>query len=189
METLKQLCKKHYKNGWPDKDTTHSYLEIYEDILAPYRFSAKNILEVGLMSGESLRMWVDYFKGTVYGMDCDIKPIAGLADLTQAISDGLNVIIGDASNPFDIAKHFLGVKFDVVVEDANHNIQQQLDIYKNINPYLNKGAIYIIEDVQGIDKDRELFENIDPEKEVEIIDRRGVKNRYDDVLVIIKDKP
>lgn len=186
MKTLLQIYNEHKRGDWPDKNSTHSYLTVYEELLEPYRNTAKNVLEIGLMSGESLCMWAEYFSGTVYGMDCDVKPINGLADLTKAIEDGYNIVIGDAASPFDIAKNFVGMKFDVVIEDANHDIQQQLDIYQNLKPYLNKGAIYIIEDVQDIDATKELFEKIDPEKSVEILDRRHIKQRYDDVLIIIK---
>ena len=186
MKTLKEICEKHKVGGWPDKGDVHSYIDVYEDILAPYRNTAKNVLEIGLMSGESLRMWTEYFDGTVYGIDVTVKPIDGLADLTSAIADGLNVKIGDASNKDDIKKHFAGIKFDVVIEDANHDIEQQLQIYKVLRPYMSSGSIYIIEDVQDIDATRSLFESMDDKKSVEILDRRGVKNRYDDVLIVIK---
>jgi len=185
--SLLEIYNKHKVGDWPDKGSVHSYIEVYEEILAQYRHTAKNILEIGLMSGESLRMWDEYFDGNVYGMDCDIKPINGLADLTKAIEEGMNVCIGDAASPFDITKHFVGIKFDVVIEDANHDIQQQLDIFENLKPYLNKGAIYIIEDIQDIDKDIHLFRTIDDYRAAEIVDRRHIKGRYDDVLIIIKD--
>jgi hypothetical protein len=188
MKTLQELYEKHKRGDWPDKGSVHSYIEVYEELLAPYRATARNGLEIGLMSGESLRMWTDYFAFSMYGMDCDIKPIGGMADLTEAMLEGYKVVIGDATSPFDVAKHFVGMKFDVVIEDANHDVQQQLDIYNNLKSYLSKGSIYIIEDVQEIDATRELFENIDPEKKVTILDRRHIKNRYDDVLVIIQDK-
>jgi cephalosporin hydroxylase len=186
MKTLKELCSKYKIGGWPDKGDVHSYLEIYETLLAPYRDTAKNVIEIGLMSGESLRMWTEYFsKSTVYGMDITVKPIDGLADLTDAISEGYNIKIGDAANPKDIKKYFKDIKFDVVIEDANHNIEQQLEIYRTLKPYLNAGSIYIIEDIQDIDSTRELFLNLDPNKNIQILDRRHIKNRYDDVLIII----
>ena len=51
MKTLLEIYNKFYdpKTGWPDRNTTHSYIEVYEEILAPYRKKAKNILEIGLM--------------------------------------------------------------------------------------------------------------------------------------------
>lgn len=178
--TLLEVYNKHKKGDWPDKGSVHSYIEVYEEILAPYRNTAKNILEIGLMSGESLRMWAEYFTGTVYGVDCSIKPIDGLADLTQTIKDGYNVLIGDAADPFFIEDCFKEIKFDVVIEDANHDIEQQLHIYKTLKPYLNSDSIYIIEDVQDIDQHIGWFEQMGGG----VIDRRHVKNRYDDVLVI-----
>lgn len=182
MTTLKQLCEKYKVGDWPDKDSVHSYVDRYDQLLAPYRTTAKNILEIGLMSGESLRMWSEYFKGKVYGMDCSLTPIDGLADLRPAIREGYNICIGDASNPADLNKYFYKVKFDVVVEDANHDLRQQVQIYKALKKYMAPGSIYIIEDVQSIDDSRKVFEDMGGE----VIDLRSVKGRYDDCLIVFK---
>lgn len=187
--TLSEIYNKHKVGEWPDKGSIHSYIEVYEEILASYRNTAKNILEIGLMSGESLRMWTEYFDGNVSGIDCDIKPINGLADLTQAINDGLKVYIGDAEREDDIKLFFEGIKFDVIIEDATHHVEQQVKIYNTLKSYLNKGAVYIIEDIQDINETKFIFEEyLDKEKQITILDRRHIKNRYDDVLVIITDK-
>lgn len=187
--TLQEIYLKHKKEDWPDKGSSHSYIEVYEEILAPYRHTAKNILEIGLMSGESLRMWEEYFDGNVYGMDCSETPIDGLADLRPIIAEGTHrIAIGDAANPIDVKMYFDGLKFDVVIEDANHQLQQQLDIYKALKSYLNENAIYIIEDIQNIDKDRKVFEDMDESMQVSIIDRRCIKNRYDDCLVVLNSR-
>ncbi len=181
--TLTEICSKHKKGDWPDKGSVHSYLEVYEKLFEPiYRLEANNILEIGLMSGESLRMWTEYFAGTVYGMDCDIKPHGGLADLTQAMADGLNVCIGDATNDYHLRIHFEGIKFDVVIEDAGHDFDQQLAIFEAMKPYMAWNSIYIIEDIQNIDRDRKAFEQMGGQ----VIDRRHIQGRYDDVLVIFR---
>lgn len=184
--TLQQLYDKHKRGDWPDKGSVHSYIDVYESILATYRKTANNILEIGLMSGESLRMWNEYFDGDVYGIDCDIKPVGGMADLTEAIAEGLRIVIGDATSPKDIEKYFGGLKFDVIIEDAQHDLPQQLAIYHNLKNYLSPTGIYVIEDVQDIDFSRKAFEMIDPNKTVEILDRRHIKGRYDDVMIVIK---
>lgn len=187
--TLKEIFAKHQRGDWPDKGTVHSYLDIYEVIMEPYRYDSKNVLEIGLMSGESLRSWTEYFPNSnVYGIDCDLKPINGMADLTEAIHEGYKICLGDASNPTDVEKHFKGIKFDVIIEDGPHNIESQLKMYEVFKPYLAKGALYVVEDVQNIESTFHLFKNIDPDKEVSIIDLRHIKGRYDDILVIIKDK-
>lgn len=184
--TLHELYNKYKVGAWPDKGSDHSYIDFYAELFAPVRQSAKNILEIGLMSGESLRMWVDYFSGDVYGMDCDITPVGGAADLTEAITQGYRIVIGDATNAETVKKFFGELKFDVIIEDAGHGIEQQLEIYKVFKPYMADGGIYVIEDVQDIDSSKDIFTAIDPEKKIQIIDRRNIKGRYDDVLVVIR---
>ncbi len=188
--TLQEIYEDLKAKGFEaDKGSIHSYLPVYEEILSPYRETAKNILEIGVFQGNSLRIWQQYFNGTVYGVDCDIKPHGGLADLTDMIELGcFNIAIFDATNP-ELVKHFFGnIKFDVIVEDASHHIEQQVELYNAYKDYLSPNGIYIIEDIQDLDKDRNIFENLDNSKEITILDRRNIKNRYDDVLVIIKSK-
>ena len=180
MKTLQQIWDESPIRS--DKGDVHSYLPVYEELLAPYRTKAKNILEIGLFNGASLVMWEQYFTGKVFGVDSDVKPHGGMADLTPMIEAGKhNILILNAESPDELYKYFNGVKFDVVIEDAAHNIEQQLKIYHNMKPYLNEGAIYIIEDVQSIDDTRHLFW-----PGGEVIDRRKINGRYDDVLVIFK---
>lgn len=169
-----------------DKGDVHSYLPVYEELLAPYRHTAENVLEIGLFNGASMRLWERYFtKAKIYGIDCDEQPHGGLADLRPMIAERThNIAIGDAEDKSDIEKFYKDIKFDVIIEDAGHHVEQQLKIYVTLKPYLNKGGIYIIEDVQDIDKTFNWFVNLDGE----IVDRRHVKNRYDDVLVIIRNK-
>ena len=45
-----------------DKNTTHSYLPLYEYLLNPIKDSAKSVLEVGVSKGGSIKLWKDYFK-------------------------------------------------------------------------------------------------------------------------------
>ena len=172
-----------------DKGDIHSYLSVYEQILTPYRETAKNILEIGLFNGSSLLMWEKYFDGNVYGIDCSETPHAGMADLRPLINEGThNIFIFDAENSDDVLLHFAGIKFDVVIEDASHDVAQQLKLYEVFKPYMNENFLYCIEDIQQVDATRQLFKNIDAEKQVTIIDNRSIKGRYDDVMVLIKDK-
>jgi len=182
--TLQEIYNQLQSQGHEsDKGSIHSYIEVYEDILRPYRYTATNILEIGLLAGASLRMWEKYFTGTVYGIDCDIKPIGGRYDLEPIIAEGNHkIIIGNAENPEVIKQHFSGIKFDVIIEDANHSVEQQLKLYENFQPYMNKGGLYIIEDIQDVKN----FPVILTENEVRLIDLRHVKNRYDDCIIVIK---
>ena len=188
MSTLKNLFETLQQQGYEtDKGSVHSYIDVYEILLEPYRNTAKAMLEIGVFKGNSLRMWNEYFSCPVYGIDCDITPHGGMADLTEMIDSGqFNISIFDASNEALVKQHFEGKLFDVIIEDANHQLEQQVQLYHIWKKYLTTDGIYIIEDVEDIDKSRSTFENIDPEKTVIVMDRRHLKNRFDDVLIIIK---
>ena len=184
MKTLLAIWTDLKENGFEtDKNSVHSYLPVYESILAPYRETAKNILEIGLFNGASLLMWEQYFTGKVYGVDCDVKPHGGMADLTEMIEAGKhNILIFNAEDPNEVEKYFRNIKFDVIVEDAGHEINQQHNLYRIWKDYLADGGIYIIEDIQDIDKTMKSFLYLDGV----VIDLREIKNRYDDVLIVIK---
>lgn len=188
MNSLKEIWQQLKDSGkGSDKGDVHSYIDVYNNILAPYRDTAKNVLEIGVFKGHSLLMWEQYFtNATVHGIDCDEQPVGGMADLRPLIAEGHQIHIFDACDKVQIHERFKDIKFDVIVDDAQHEISQQLALYAAWKPYLAPGAIYIIEDVQNIDADREKFLSLDSEKSIEVIDLRSVKGRYDDVIIVIK---
>lgn len=191
METLVQIWERLSKDGYEtDKGSVHSYLPIYETVFAPYREAAKNVLEIGIFKGDSLRLWEEYFiNAEVHGVDCDEQPHGGMADLRPMIAEGNhNIHIIDAVKWWDYKGMFNTKWYDIIIEDAGHHVEQQLELYKVFKPALSKGGLYIIEDIQNIDETTGYFETIDQEKTITIIDNRHIKGRYDDVLVIITDK-
>ena len=167
----------------------HSYVEVYEELLAPYRRQDVVALEIGIMGGASLRMFEEYFsEGIVYGIDLNDHPM-DMADLRPMITEGTHrIVLMDATNSEAVNRNFQRVKFDVVIEDASHILEHQLTIYENFKSKLNPGAVYIIEDVDRVDEVRPIFERIDPSKTVRVMDRRHIKGRFDDVLVVITSK-
>lgn len=175
-----------------DKGDLHSYLPVYEELFAPYRESEYPILEIGLFNGASLKLWEQYFLNgkEVYGVDASETPHDGMADLRPMIEENIhNIYILDASNREQVEQTFHKFcKFSIILEDAGHDLKQQIDIYNIWKQYVYVGGIYVIEDIQDIDSTREMFENIDSDKNVQILDRRNISGRYDDVLVVITDK-
>lgn len=170
-----------------DKNSLHSYLPTYEKLFAPYRMTAKNILELGVLGGASILLWEQFFEGKVYGVDIIDQPVGGKYDLRPMINDpNHNVLIFDVCDPVQLEKHFSGIKFDVIIEDCEHVISQQFEIYNALKPYIAESGIYVIEDIQSIDSTKVLFEAIDHEKKVEIIDLRADNGRFDNVIVTIR---
>ena len=175
--------------GTGDKGTVHSYIEVYEEIFAHYRRATTNFLEIGVLAGSSMRMWTEYFDTSkVYGIDIDERPLNGMFDLRPMLAEGFDIKFFDASLHNEVEKHFAGVVFDVIIDDASHAIQHQMENYKNFKPHLSKGGIYVVEDVADIDAHQSMFESMDPTKNIKIYDRRHLKNRFDDVLVVLTDK-
>lgn len=48
-------------NSRTDKNTIHSYLSLYQKLLITKKETAKNVLEVGIYNGGSIKLWSDYF--------------------------------------------------------------------------------------------------------------------------------
>ncbi len=59
-------------NTRTDKNTTHSYLLLYESLSKNKKETAQNILEIGIQNGGSIKLWRDYFLNvTIYGLDTE----------------------------------------------------------------------------------------------------------------------
>jgi spermidine synthase len=190
MKTLAQIYDRfagHDCIVGSDKGVMHSYLEVYAELFEPYRATAKRVLEIGLMGGHSLRAWEEYFTNAeVHGCDLNDQPHGGLADLRPMIAEGTHKIaLLNAADAKQVEQHYAGMTFDVIVEDANHYLPDQLAMYANFKPHLATDGIYVIEDIADIDHDRAVFESLDSSKTVRIYDRRAIKRRFDDVLVVV----
>ena len=64
-------------NSRTDKNTAHSYLPLYQKLLINKKETAKNVLEVGICHGGSIKLWSDFFtNANVYGLDImDIRNV------------------------------------------------------------------------------------------------------------------
>ena len=134
---LKKLRNK-YKACKGDESLTKHYLEVYENHFSKLRMLPLQILEIGVQSGGSLRMWRDYFPiSHITGVDINKKCI-------KHAGKRIDVVIGDQSDP-----RFLSTlsKFDIIIDDGGHRMyQQQISLIK-LWKHLNKGGIYVIEDL------------------------------------------
>jgi hypothetical protein len=179
MKSLNEIYENYQSpEGHGDKGTAHTYINEYEKLLGPYRENSV-VLEIGICQGESLKMWNEYFiNSTVYGIDITDQYIKDLINENK-----YNIIIGDATSE-EILTELSDLKFDVIIDDGSHRIDDQINSFNILKDKMNPNGIYIIEDVNNIDlsidKLTELHNNI------EIIDNRHIKNRVDDVLAVYK---
>jgi hypothetical protein len=129
--------------GTDKSSSLHNYLTFYERYFAPIRHKNLRFLEIGVFRGASLAVWESYFPNAhLVGADIDSAAL-GLARPRVSIE------IVDQSNLECLVG--LGMKhgpFDIVIEDGSHFWEHQITSLKTIFPFVRKGGIYIVEDLQ-----------------------------------------
>jgi len=164
--------------GQGDKGTIHTYIDVYDRVLAKYR-NDSTVLEIGLFDGLSLKMFAEYFlNSNVYGVDIHLTD-----ELRKTKEEGYNVIIDDATAPQFLDK-IGNLKFDVVIDDGSHRLEDQIKSFLLLKPRMNEGGIYIIEDIVNLDYTHNYFRQL--HSNIEIIDNRHLRNLHDDVLIIYR---
>jgi hypothetical protein len=180
-------------NSSTDKDTTHSYLDLYEKLLFKKKETAKNVLEVGIgdfgpKNGGSIKLWRDYFtNATVYGLD--ILPVDRVMD--ELLNDEKIVlhVNTDAYNHDFFKSTFLdkNIKCDFMLDDGPHTLESMKQFVKLYSQLMTDDGILIIEDVQSMEWIVPIMNEVPRHlKEfIQIYDLRHVKNRYDDIVFTI----
>jgi hypothetical protein len=176
-----------------DKNTTHSYLPLYQTLLKSKKESAKNVLEVGIgdfgeKNGGSIKLWKDYFtNATIYGID--IIPIERVID--ELINNDRVILYtcSDAYNVDFFKAEFLdkNVKCDFMLDDGPHTLESMKQFIKLYSQIMTDDGILIIEDVQSWDW-IDLLKNEVPEslkQFIKVYDLRKNKGRYDDIVFTI----
>ena len=180
-----------YDKGGTDKNTCHSYIEnVYEKEFEIYREKEIDLLEIGIETGGSLKLWKKYFLNSksIIGVDISDEKI----DQKYRNIDGVTMHFDDAYDKKFCEK--LG-NFDIIIDDGPHTLESQLKSIELYLPKLKQNGLFVIEDIQStewfdslINKSEKVCESIDTDFEytVECIDLRDKKNRWDDLLFLIR---
>lgn len=159
MKTITELCLEYGSDKCPGGGSHegwgHSYAPFYDKIFENKK-NITAILELGAGSVEvmqhyvknyracaSLRVWRDFFPDAkVYGLDN--KPDCNI------LEERIYGVIGDQSNPEDLQKlvDMAGEKFDIIIDDCSHRIEDQLFSAHFLMPHMKKDGIYCIEDIR-----------------------------------------
>ena len=182
--SLEQLVDNHRT----DKNTSHSYLPLYQQLLESKKETAKNVLEVGIYAGGSIKLWSDFFtNATVYGID-----IISINDIWEEIKNKENIVLYTSKNAYNedfFIANFLykNIKCDFMLDDGPHTLESMILFIKLYSQIMTDDGILIIEDVQNIEW-IELLKNAVPDhlkQFIKIYDLRSNKNRYDDIVFTI----
>ncbi len=138
--TLVELCQQFPTDKCPYH---HNYVEIYETLFGGLRNAAIRFLEIGVLRGDSVRLWEAYFPNAqVYGIDLD-------ESTTKYNSDRIKIVIADQGSRNDLTRvlETTGRSLDVVLDDGGHAMHQQQISLGMLFPAVKKGGLYIVEDV------------------------------------------
>lgn len=165
-----------------DKDTVHSYIDVYDEYFASRKSTAAQVLEVGIHQGGSILLWQQYFTNAeVTGLD--VHTHTNLTDLNQ---ERIRTLIRNAYSHDTIAT-LSDRKYDMILDDGPHTLDSMKFIATHYTPLLADNGILVIEDIQDmawVEPIRSAFPEHLRDK-IEVIDRRSVKGRYDDILIIL----
>jgi len=175
-------------NERTDKNTVHSYLQVYQQLFNKKKETAVNVLEIGICHGGSIKLWNDFFtNATVHGLD--IKPIE---KVWEAIKNNEKIKLYTSTDAYDynfFTTNFLdkNIKFDILIDDGPHTLESMIQFIKLYSQIMKDDGILVIEDVQSLDWIDALQNEVpDHLKQfTNTYDLRLNKNRNDDILFVI----
>jgi hypothetical protein len=175
-------------NSRTDKNTVHSYLQLYQNLLVCKKETAKNVLEIGICNGGSIKLWSDFFiNAKVFGLD-----IMNINNVWDVIKNNENIILYtsiDAYNKDFVDNHFIkqNIKFDFMLDDGPHSLESMKQFIKLYSQLMTDDGILIIEDVQSFDWIDTLKDEVPAHLKqfIKVYDLRKNKNRYDDIVFTI----
>jgi hypothetical protein len=120
------------------------YLNEYNRLFEPLRFSPIRLLELGVHEGASMKIWEKYFPlATVVGLDFEDKPASFPTDKR------FHFVRGAQDDPMviDRAITLAGGPFDIIIDDCSHlGCHTARSFARLFTKGLNPGGIYVIED-------------------------------------------
>lgn len=167
-------------NNITDKNTVHSYLDTYQTLFEPRRDSARNVIEIGIYEGGSIKLWADFFnQANVHGVDINDAP-TWLAKLDRVACHKTNAYVPEFVSSLP--------DLDVIIDDGPHTLDSMLFVAEHYTKRLAPGGVLVIEDIQQMDWTDRIIAHFPEEvrHKARVIDLRDIKGRYDDILVVLE---
>ena len=130
------------------------YTQLYEQLLSEVRNDFTKVLEIGVETGRSHRMWLEYFPNArIYGYDIFEYGYDELQRLQKdnPFLDRSIMFKGDQSNVEDLNrfKSEHGDNFNMIIDDGGHTMEQMQTSLNHLWDSVKPGGIYVIEDLHS----------------------------------------
>ena len=128
----------------------HPYTTPYTLFFEPLRHKPIKFAEIGIYKGASILAWRLFFsRARIYGFDIDTDAMAHIRSLNipGVFIDEMDATKADSMETA-LHKHMEdGELFDVILDDALHNVSQQVVTITTCMNKLKQGGLLIIEDI------------------------------------------
>lgn len=131
----------------------HNYMPLYHRHFHNVREEVKLVVEIGVQTGRSLKVWKEYFpNATIYGIDID-------PECKKHEEDRIKIIIGSQYDENVLDQ--LPDNLDIVIDDGSHITEHQIMSFEYLftHKMANRG-IYVCEDIGFRDKTINYFKNL-----------------------------
>jgi hypothetical protein len=144
MNELEMLANKYGTDkGAMIGGMNHMYTDIYEPLMRPIRNDNFHMVEIGIGSGASARMWYDYFPNAmIHVVDISKKAVDSLGDKA-----GSRLIrhLGDESSSGTWV--LIPGNLQFVIDDGSHIPDNQMKMFIENFHKVKPGGFWIIEDL------------------------------------------
>jgi len=130
------------------------YTQHYDQLLSEVRDDFTKVLEIGVETGRSHRLWLEYFPNAkIYGYDIFEYGYDELQRLQEGnpFLDRSVMFKGDQSNIEHLNKFKSehGGNFDMIIDDGGHTMEQMQTSLNHLWDSVKPGGIYVIEDLHS----------------------------------------
>jgi hypothetical protein len=155
MKKLKEIIQEHNldietnpKYG-TDKGYPKSYVdEFYEDKFSPLIDSEITLVEIGVRSGASLKLWSEYFsKANIIGIDNLSDFNDHQVPINENWTSSEKVTFIDADGYLQETVDKINDKIDILIDDGPHTLESHIKLLELYIPKMNNGGMIIIEDI------------------------------------------
>ena len=138
MSTLNKIAQSY---GTDKSSDYHNYCDKYSNYLPFKRYDKLNIMEIGVLDGQSVKTWKEYFyRSKITGVD--INP-----NCKQYEEDNISIEIGSqADNVFLLDVMREHGPFDMILDDGSHMNSHVIFSFEHLFDSVKSGGVYIVED-------------------------------------------
>jgi hypothetical protein len=163
------------------------YFDLYHRHFSRFVGQKVDVVEIGIYSGGSLEMWLDYF-----GAGCHVYGVDVEESCRVYASDRVSVFIGDQADRSFWTKFTSEVpEVDIVIDDGGHEPEQQIVTLEEMLPRIRPGGIYLCEDIVGGDHDLVRFASglVDELNRFRVVDDESPATPFQDAVYSIHFYP